>query len=192
MENLKEKIEQLIQSPSDINEHINTLIEYAKKCETVTEMGVRWGTSTWAFIYAAPKKLTSYDVQKPETWNASLEDFYQAAKLQNTEYEFILEDVLNVEIEETDLLFIDTWHAYKQLKAELALHANKVKKYIVLHDTTSYGDVDETSYEGWGERWKGEGVGIWKAVEEFLEANTEWKLKHRFTNNNGLTILEKI
>lgn len=192
MLDIKQRIDELIQTPSDINEHLGTLVEYAKECSTVTEMGVRWGTSTWAFLYAAPAKLTSYDIQKPETWNISTESFTQAAKEQNVEYRFILGNVLDVEIEETDLLFIDTWHAYRQLKAELALHSAKVRKYIILHDTTSYGDIDETSYEMWGTEWIGEGIGIWRAVEEFLETNKSWRLRHRFPNNNGLTILERI
>ena len=35
-------------------------------------------------------------------------------------------------------------------------------------------------------------IGLCPAIEEFLKNNNEWKLKHRYTNNNGLTILEKI
>ena len=34
---------------SDINEHLPVLKEYAQKCETITEMGVRAVVSTWAF-----------------------------------------------------------------------------------------------------------------------------------------------
>ena len=33
--------------------------------------------------------------------------------------------------------------------------------------------------------------GLWKAVEEFLTENDNWIIKERYTNNNGLTILEK-
>ena len=33
--------------------------------------------------------------------------------------------------------------------------------------------------------------GLWPAVEEFLENNTNWKLYKKFTHNNGLTILKK-
>jgi hypothetical protein len=33
--------------------------------------------------------------------------------------------------------------------------------------------------------------GLWKAIEEFLANNPEWKLKERFVNNNGLTVLER-
>ena len=89
-------------------------------------------------------------------------------------------------------MFIDTWHAYKQLKAELSLHASKVKKYICFHDTTSYANFDESGYEVLGDNWKAEGIGIWKAIEEFLETHPEWELEKRFTNNNGFTIIKRI
>jgi hypothetical protein len=191
MINIEEKINQLTSTPSDINEHLVTLTKYAKECDTVTEMGVRWGDSTWAFLYASPKRLRSLDIQWTETWDAKVADFEAVAESQNIDYKFILTNVLDVEIDECDLLFIDTWHAYKQLKAELAVHASKAKKYIILHDTTSFADYDESSYESWGDDWKGSGEGIWKAVEEFLQDNHEWELKERFTNNNGLTILAR-
>lgn len=34
--------------------------------------------------------------------------------------------------------------------------------------------------------------GLWKAIEDFLLVNPNWKLKERYINNNGLTILEHI
>jgi hypothetical protein len=95
-------------------------------------------------------------------------------------------------LKETDLLFLDTWHAYKQLKAELELHASKVRKYILFHDTTSFATCDERSYESLGEEWIGDQKGIWLAIEEFLQSNPEWKLIERFENNNGLTVIGKI
>lgn len=33
--------------------------------------------------------------------------------------------------------------------------------------------------------------GLWPAIDEFLANNPTWKIKERFTNNNGLTILYK-
>ena len=137
------------------------------------------------------EKLISYDIQDPSTWDFNIQDVYDTAKYYNLDFTFVLANVLEIEIEETDLLFLDTWHSYKQLKAELALHASKVKKYIIFHDTTEYADKDETSYEEWGDEWKGEGIGIWKAIEEFLESNPEWEMIERFTNCNGLTIIGK-
>jgi hypothetical protein len=92
---------------------------------------------------------------------------------------FCQADVLQVEVEETDLLFIDTWHVYEQLKQELALHAARVRKYLVFHDTSTYGQVGEAA----GSR------GIWPAIQEFLQNNPQWSLHSHAANNNGLTIL---
>jgi hypothetical protein len=189
---LHQKIEEISNTKSDINEHISTMIKYGQECTHITEMGVRAITSTWAWLYAKPKKLIAYDIQDPNTWGSSITDVADTASSLGVSFKFNLKNVLDVTIEKTDLLFIDTWHSYKQLSAELKLHANKVRKYICLHDTTSYATEDETSYEVWGDDWKSEGLGIWKAVEEFLQNNTNWVLDQRFTNNNGFTILKRL
>jgi hypothetical protein len=189
---LEKKVNEMYFMSSDINEHIPALLKYGEECKHITEMGVRGICSTWAFLGANPKKLISYDIQDPSTWGESIQNVKDTAEAYGIDFTFVLADVLKIEIEETDLLFLDTWHSYKQLKSELELHAGKVKKYIVFHDTTSYADKDETSYEHWGDEWKAEGIGIWKAIEEFLISNPEWELKERFYNNNGLTIIGKI
>lgn len=189
MDSIYNTYNHLCSTPSDINEHLPTLKTLTEECEHVTEMGVRWIISTYAFLAGKPKNLVSIDIQHPQTWDANLSMVERLAKENNINFEFILSNSLEVEIKPTDLLFIDTWHAYKQLKAELNLHHSKVKKYIALHDTTNYESHDETSYEMWGDEWKGEGKGIWPAVLEFLEEHPEWEIKERYVNNNGLTIL---
>jgi hypothetical protein len=104
-----------------------------------------------------------------------------AGLAEGTEFVFRQDDVLWVTIEETDLLFIDTWHVYEQLSEELRLHAGAARKYVVLHDTTTFGDQGESA----GHR------GLWPAIEEFLAQGT-FRLKARYANNNGLTVLERI
>lgn len=182
----------LVNTPSDINEHLPTLRKYAEECDHITEMGVRWIVSTYAFLAAKPKTLISIDIQPPEIWNASFENVKLIANEQKCKFNFILDNTLKIKIKPTDLLFIDTWHAYKQLKSELNIHHNKVKKYIILHDTTSYEYQDEKGYESLGDYFQPTGEGIWLAIEEFLQENKNWILHERFTNNNGLTILKKI
>ena len=211
---LKEKIRDISETPSDINEHILNMVDYAKDCSHITEMGVRGIVSTWAWLYALNysnqdlkglkkiyywlstkifrKKLISYDIQNPSKFDASIQDVYDTAYLHNIDFEFHEKNVLDVEIDNTDLLFLDTWHSYKQLKAELNLHAKKVKKYIIFHDTTSYADTDEVLYKEWGEKWKAEGIGIWRAIQEFLDDSPNWELEKRYTNNNGLTIIKRV
>jgi hypothetical protein len=191
--NLEQLVNQLHRTPSDINEHMPTIIKYGNQCETITEMGVRGIFSTWGWLACAPKKLTCYDIHDPSKWGGDIQSVYDTAVAYGLNFEFKIADVLKVEIEETDLLFIDTWHAYDQLKQELKLHSNKVKKYICFHDTTSYEFVDES--KGHENTWEGQssGKGIWPAIEEFLDENKDtWILKERFKNNNGFTIIERI
>jgi hypothetical protein len=138
-------------------------------------MGTRAGVSATALLAAQPAKLVCYDrVRRPQV------DLLQTAA-GRTEFVFHEADVLEVAIEETELLFIDTWHVYEQLRAELHLHAAKVRKYLVLHDTTTFGDYGEEP----GHR------GLWPAVEEFLKLGT-FRLKERLHHNNGLTVLERV
>jgi len=204
---LEEIVNYLYQYPSDINEHLPTLLKYGSECDHITEMGVRWITSTWAFLGCAPKNgLISIDMHHPDLWNKggkeenptiiqrglnNISDVCQVAEEFGLKFDFLLANVLDIDIKQTDLLFLDTWHSYKQLNAELNKFHSKVNKYIVCHDTTTYAYTDETNYEDLGEEWKGENIGIWRAIEEFLEKNPQWVLEKRFENNNGLTILKK-
>lgn len=167
-------------TPSDINEHIEVLYNYALKCDHVTELGVRSVVATWAFLKGA-KKYVGYDMF--EHPNMKL--------IPHEKGSVIIADVLNVEIEPTDFLFIDTFHTYSQLKKELELHADKAKKYIGFHDTTTFANIGETPYEGMGGKGVDCGKGLWPAITEFLMSHREWALLYKTDKNNGLTILEK-
>ena len=192
MYDLEQIVNQIYRTPSDINEHIPALIEYASECETITEMGVRAITSTWAFLGAAPKKLISYDMEDPSHYGSSIQTVYDVAKQYGLNFKFIKTDVLKIDIEETDLLFLDTWHAYDQLKAELEKHSSKAKKYIIIHDTTSYEFRDEPlTSENTFEGEKSSGKGLWPAITEFLDSHNEWELHKRYVNNNGLTVIKR-
>lgn len=190
---LQQKINEIYKTPSDINQHIPAIIEYGQKCDHITEMGVRWVVSTWAWLACSPKKFIAYDLYNPSHWGADITSVEETAQAYGLNFEFRQEDVLKIEIEETDLLFIDTWHAYDQLKAELKLHADKVRKYICFHDTTSYGYKDESlgHENSWGKETSNKG--IWLAIEEFLEEKKdEWVLEKRYTHNNGFTIIKRL
>jgi len=193
MIDLENKINDLYRTPSDINEHIPTLIKFASECEHITEMGVRGIFTTWVFLGASPKKLVSYDLYNPSHYGSNIQDVYDVAESYGIDFKFVESDVLKVTIDQTDLLFLDTWHSYDQLKGELALHSSKVNKYIVMHDTTTYAHKNEALTSEHSEIVEVEtGKGIWPAVEEFLASTTEWELLERHINNNGLTVLKRI
>ena len=92
----------------DINEHLPTLKLYAEHCSHVTEMGVRWGASTIAFLAARPKEMVSYDIIK----TGEMEKIRALVQQEKINHSFKIENVLTSAIEETDLLFIDTLHSY--------------------------------------------------------------------------------
>jgi hypothetical protein len=190
---LEKLVNELYNTPSDINEHIPTIIKYGSECKTITEMGVRGIFSTWGWLASGPERLICYDLHDPAKWGGDIQSVYDTAEAYGLNFKFEIADVLKLEIEPVDLLFIDTWHAYDQLREELKLHAGRVNKYICFHDTTSYEFVDESlgHENSWGK--PSSGKGIWPAIEEFLEENKDkWVLKERFRNNNGFTIIERI
>jgi len=173
---LKEEYQIACSTSSDINQHLPTLYEISKECNHITEMGVRSGASTRAFLYADPEKYIAYDLNL----DIKVNKLFDYCKSIGKDYYYLKENVLEIEIEQTDFLFIDTYHCYEQLKQELNLHTEKVNKYIGFHDTYSFGKVGEDG-----------GKGLRFAIEEFLDKNINWKVVHDVDYNNGLMIIER-
>jgi hypothetical protein len=166
-------------TPSDINEHLPTLYDYAKRCNTIAEFGVRDVCSSYALALASPQKLICVDIKS----NDNITNFINLCKKENINAVFHQANTLEYELEEVDMLFIDTLHSFNQLSLELTLHASKVKKYLIFHDTISFGYMDEDT------RKSGESCGLVPALKIFLRDNPNWKETETYTNNNGLTIL---
>ena len=168
---IEEKIKNFKSQNCDICEHFSTIIKYGRQCDHITEFGVRWIVSTWGWLYSKPKKLICYDIENPSNWGEDITDVYDTSKKIDVDFSFFQENTLNVEIEETDLLFIDTEHTYEQLSSELKLHGNKSKKFLAFHDTTLYP--------------------LRKAIEEFIKENEHWLIIEDHQNNNRFMILKR-
>jgi len=197
---LTSRYKRLCTIPSDIHEHLPILHDYASKCSSVVECGVYEVTSSYAFASALLRPGTTLTMIDP-LLSSKMSGFLDQCEREGLTASFIYASDLAVPPIETDLLFIDTWHVYAQLKRELAHWHGSVRKYMLLHDTT----VDE---------WYGEAVrgnadaerqsretgfpveeirkGLWPAITEFLREHPEWKIEARYTNNNGLTILSRV
>lgn len=161
-------------TPSDIHEHLPKLKELAGSVCSVTEFGVREGNSTVALAAGKPARLISYDI------NPMSVDLINDLQ-KEIHFDFIQKSSLAGPIEPTDMLFIDTYHTYDQLLAELWKHHMNVLTYIVIHDTVSFGEKGEDGKDG-----------LMKAIKEFMEhVPLLWTISETFTNNNGLTILKR-
>jgi hypothetical protein len=164
--------------PSDINQHLPILRKYAEQCSHITEFGVRGVVSTWALLAGKPHTLNSYDIR----YHPNVEKAKKIAAENDIEFTFTTKNVLHVEIADTDLLFIDTYHTYGQLKAELRLHGNKARKFLIMHDTTIFGRKGAD----------GSDKGLLDAIEEFISQNPQWKIVEQADDNIGLTVLQRL
>lgn len=188
-------------SASDINEHLPVLYEYTKKCKTVVECGVRTIVSSYAFAYGLKGTPGNSLTMVDPAGSPAMPAFLDLCKSEGINAKFLEQSDLVCPLLQTDLLFIDTWHIYGQLKRELARWHGSVSKYIIMHDTTVDEWKGETIRLGWNADVQSKQFGIpveeinkglWPAVQEFLDSHSEWKLEKRLTNNNGLTILARV
>lgn len=162
---------------SEQSAHLPLLRFLASQCEHVTEFGLREGYTTAALTLGLANqncKLVSYDIS-----------VHPIHKLFNSidwpcHWQFVLKDIVSPgwQIEETDFLFVDDLHTYKQVKAELAQHGGQVRKYLAFHDTYSQGAVSlDVERE----------TGIKPAIDEYTAAHG-WKLVYKVNFNHGLEV----
>ena len=190
----------------DISEHLHLLRLLAAHCSdgTVLECGVRTVVSTWAFLLGLADrkenttKLTLCDTVGPDP--GQLQRLEGLSRTLNVAVDSVIGNDLQVTFPLTQygMVFIDTWHVYPQLKAELARFADVATNVIVMHDTTVDATFGESLRCGLNvpEQAKESGFseediqrGLWPAVTEFLAEHSEWQVLIRLHNCNGLTVL---
>jgi hypothetical protein len=196
---------QLCNNPSDINEHLPTLSKYATECDSILELGVRGCISSRAFVNGLlnnninnnKKKLFLNDIK-----NCNIKELLDCTSNTNLiiNYKWCNDLDLDFKDETFDLVFIDTWHVYGQLKRELNKFSKITNKYIIMHDTTVDAIQGETIRNNWNAKQQSIDTnipeneilkGLIPAIDEFLLLNLNWRIKEKYENNNGLTILEK-
>jgi hypothetical protein len=180
---LETEFRRLMAANLDISEHLGFLRGLAcdPMVNSIVEIGFRNGVSATA-LATAGKSLTCVDVERCMPGRQKLAAI-------GGKFSFIHGNSLEIEIPECDLLHIDGLHTYKQLSAELKLHSPRVRKWIVMHDTTTFGEVSKD----------GSKPGLLAAINEFVdllecmkrETEERWKPILSLTNCNGLTLLER-
>lgn len=171
---------------SDINEHLETLREYADNSKSILELGHCSGRSTVAFMVSTAEIVHSVDIQHCESWE-DLDVFVVLYKDQGCpEFKHFQADSLTWEpvLPDYDLIFIDDLHDGKHLETELHKYSLLANNAIILHDTDSvhYSWKGETAPEG--VRW---GLMNWLLTPSGLK----WYISRHYPNNNGLTVLER-
>lgn len=165
---------------SDVYEHLPTLRRFGSQVDHITEFGVRYGGTLIAWVLAKPKIIRAYENAHFRQFQG--ERFIKWCEKLGIDYKFVSADTTKTTIEPTDLLFIDTRHTYTQLKTELELHGSKVSKYIIFHDTVTFGKVGQDKKD----------KGILFAIDEFLAQHPQWQRIKSYQNCNGLLVIGKV
>lgn len=149
---------------SDINQHFSYLKWLAEQVQNVTEVTRRRSTSV-AFMAGEPATLKSFNYEEPPIeWKDN----------HKTDYDVEFSDKYNEEIEipETDLLFVKWPHDPVTVERDLKAWTPKVKRWFAYHDSQfNYRDK------------------IIKAVEKFINENPEWFVYSHHNFQYGLTVL---
>lgn len=161
--------------PRDLDKHMPMLLEIAQGCQHITEFSKRRESLiTWA--RARPKRLVSHNLE------AGDKDARMAVALVQQEGTNCLIDTRQstecADIEDTDLLWIDTVHHADRLRGELQKFGHRSKHYIIVRGTGSFGVNAE-----------GGGPGLFEAMREFVHENPQWFVMLHATNQYGLTVL---
>ena len=87
------------------------------------------------------------------------------------------------------MLFIDSLHTYQQCAGELRRHGAGVRKFLVFHDTMTFGSVG-----AFGETGKPDPhvIGIRPAIDHWMSHFHDWVIKDHWTNSHGLLVLERV
>lgn len=202
---LETYFEAACRQPSDTNEHLRLLRQLAEICVQtgktatreptgghVTELGMRWATgSTVAFLAAKPKQLVSWELEPLHVVHQNSLNLLRSVALESdgrakppgqTRWQPRTGDVLEVILEDTDMIFFDTYHTAKQLLAETFRHGQKARKYLAFHDTDTFGDTGED----------GKSPGLRAAIRRFQnEYFPLWRKIIDVPYNNGLTVLQR-
>jgi len=140
-------------------------------CESYTEMGINQGATLAVAVLQHPKRVRAYDIKLG--WYLEAQQLFEDyAHDNNIDYEVFEMDTLKCVIEPTDLLYIDTQHRYDHLTNELRLHANKVNKYIIFHDTHTM-------------------TGLKRAVNEYVNKNPHWSIVTDCMENVGFMTIAR-
>jgi hypothetical protein len=173
--------------PSNYNQHLPILRSLSNQCSSVMEIGVQTMIPTWGLLQGLSengKTDSRYCGIYFDKSSIVSHKLVRTLSLQNG-VSFNLEPVDSKEFTQLfDLVFIaamDRRYSYTQLFNELNTLCVRVNRYFVIHGTSHpYEHLDQ------GKR------GVWLAIANFLKCHPEWKLKHKFENNFGLVVLERV
>jgi len=150
----------------------DVIIKYGSECETYRELGIMQGATAAAAVVAGFKDLHLIDTDLK-----NFNEFKPIFEKENIKMKVDGKSSLSYRSEdlpEVDFLLIDSLHLADHLRKELSIHASRVNKYILFHDTFVKKELQ-------------------RVIDKFVKANyREWTLVEYYQKNVGYTLIKRI
>jgi hypothetical protein len=174
-------------APDAMAQHMDVIRDLAAECESCAEIGIRRGSSTIALLAGCPGTVTSFDIERYPHHEAIL----KATDLGRWRPHYMPSETASAF--DVDMMVIDGFHNYPQVKMELDLFADHVAKYLVFHDTISCGTVGDgiANPKVHQAPHLSDKRGIRMAIDELMIRDPSWLIKAHYPNDSGLLILER-
>lgn len=172
----------LLNVPRDLDKHLATLKSVAERSKTVVEFTHR-RESTVGFMAGAPQVLISFQSEN-DGFTGSLAKILERTPFKHTvtwthhSVTGHLSSPPENLPQEFDTLYIDTDGLSSTLKNYLYGLKDRIKRFIVVHDTHGYGETDPSG-----------GQGLNYVLRAFCDDNPDWRPVFYNPNQYGLTIL---
>lgn len=159
----------------DYCEQHDALMKYATECTTYAELGVHQGGTLSCALLAGFKYVEGVDISL-EKYNKFLKPLAEAHAKEN-KIVFKMKEVDSGSLESigprVDMLLIDSYHKAYHMAKELKVHASRVNKYIIAHDTAKpTAELDN-------------------CLTDFCFNNPGWKVIERGESNVGYMVLKR-
>ncbi len=170
--------------------HLRRLRELAEDLDVAVEFGVKRGASSSALLIGA-KRVISYDT-------VATVEARELKRVVGERWDYRIGDSREADFEQADLLFVDSLHTYAQVRDELK-HAHKIKRYLIFHDVSTFGEVGaagESGRQSWTYQLGRGSVpdehrGIRPAIDELMIYDQSWRIIERRTDSHGLLVLQR-
>lgn len=164
MDQFEEKFER-VKNELQARPFLTQIRQICKPFSHITEFGTGEGYITVAVLASQPEKFISYD---SKLYN-EMQSIVDSAEVSKTDFKLIIKNVLNEQIEPTQVLILNTKNTFNQLLAELTTHCKKVENVIAVpraHTFDYENQIEEV----------GKKQGLRPAIEEFLQINPNWEM----------------
>ena len=167
--------------------HMMRIRELAKECGDCAEIGIRRGSSTIAILAGCTGTLVSFDIE-PYPQHSAIKEAAGAKWRPN----YVPSEKGSL-IGPVDLMCIDGFHNYPQVKMELDRFADQVKRVLVFHDTVSCGTVGDgiANPKVHQAPHLSDKRGIRMAIDELMIRDPSWFIEAHYPDNSGLLVLRR-